>query len=365
MSSIYKRGSKWRGQDLIGGRRVSVTGRTKKEVSEKLAEMLTDYNRGIYVFENGVTVREWTDLWLDRKAVKVTEQTNIRFRSLFENHLYPYLGDVQLQDLTRNMIEEAYARSFFKKAGKNYSETEYARSTVNALSFQFKTCLQSAVDEGLIGKNPHNGVELHKLRPSKKIHAYTREEHEKIVEYTKNGSSLYWIMYFLIATGVRVGEACALTWDDVDLKQRTVNITKTAVSIHGSMLIQDSPKTAQSARTVHLTGNTVKWLEEVRKSQNMDLNFYNLVFPTKRYTVQNPSNLRKYWAKACAEMNIPYYGLHALRHTYATRALEENINVKIVSDMLGHKNVITTMNIYQETLDDHMREMTKKINALY
>ena len=362
---IYKYRNGWRGQEVIDGHRLSATGQTKREVQDKLAEARAKYNKGLMVFDNKITVEEWCNAWLDRKAKRISDQSMIRFRAMFKNHLYPYLGEVPLQQLTKYKIEEAYARSYFRKEGKKYKEDQYSHSTVNALSYQFKTCLQEAVDTGLLIKNPHNGVELHKLRPPKIVHAYTRDEHRKIVEYCKNGDRKYWIVYFLIATGVRVGEACALSWSDVDLRRKTVNITKTAVSIHGSMLIQDSPKTAQSVRTVHLSDNTVQWLRMVRKSQNMDVNLHDLVFPTGRYTVQNPANIRKYWERACAELNIPYHGLHSLRHTWATRALEEGIDVKTVSDMMGHKNVITTMNIYQEVLDDQKRLAASKLNTLF
>ena len=363
MASIYKRGSKWRGQIILGERRISVSGKTKKEVQAKLAEIETDFNRGNYVFTNEITVQEWTDCWLKSKENKMLPQSYNRLCKLFENHLYPYLGDKKIQDLTKYEIEGAYANSFHEKTGKKYKEPEYSHATVNALSFQFKTCLQEAVNQGYLLKNPHNGVELHKLRPPKKVHAYTMDEHKKIVAYTKSKDK-YAIFYLLISTGMRVGEACALSWDDVDLEKGTININKTAISDHGSMLIQDHPKTNQSVRTIHASQSTIAWLKELRDRQP-DVNIHNLVVPTSISTVQSPANLRKYWKKACLEMNIPYYGLHALRHTWATRALEQNIDVKIVSDMLGHKNVITTMNIYQEVLDTHREEAAKKMNSLF
>ena len=362
VSTIYKRGSSWRGQMFVGETRVSVTCRTKKEVEQKLSEILTDYNRGKYVFKDDITVAEWGDLWLEDKRKKIQEQSMIRLEGLFTNHVLPFLGDVKLQELSKEMLEEMYARSFHKKSGRKYHQMEYSHSTVNAISFQFKTCLRKAVDEGLLNKNPHDGVELHKLRGPKKVHAYTVDEHRKIVEYTKSRDSVF---YFLIATGVRVGEACALSWSDVSLNDGTVNITKTVVSVHGSMLIQDHPKTEKSIRTIHLAQNTADWLRDLYKKRDRENNYHDLVFPTSRFTVHSAANLRKYWKHICAEIGVPYYGLHALRHTWATRALEQSVDIKTVSDMLGHKNIITTMNIYQDVLDAHKKEAAKKMNALF
>lgn len=364
--SIYKRGNSWRGQLTLNGQRVSFTGRTKGEVVNKMAAVRTDFNRGHYVFESDITVREWVNVWLvTRMQPKLAEQSFIRLEGLFKNHLLPALGDYKLQSLTRALLEQKYAEIFQGKTGKNYKEKTYSHSTVNSLAASFKKCLQCAVDDNLLAKNPHNGVELHKLRPPKKIDAYSLEDHKKIVEFTRSEGQIYWIYYLLISTGMRFGEAVALTWEDVDLKQKTITINKTSVELHGSPYIQEHTKTSAGTRTISISNNVVVFLKEVKKALDPELNYRNLVIPNTRYGIITSANARRRWQRVCAILDIKYQGIHALRHTWATRALERGIDVKTVSEMLGHKNVITTMNIYQDVLPDQKAKAADSLNDLF
>ena len=364
--SIFRYNNGWRGQITLDGKRISVTGKTKGEVVQKLAEARTDYSRGVFVFSNDITVAEWIKVWLEKKmSPKLTAQSMIRLEGLLENHLLPALGSYKLQDLSKALLEQKYAEIFQSKTGRDYKDKTYSHSTVNSLSASFKKCLQYAVDEGVLAKNPHNGVELHKLRPPKKINAYSLDDHNKIVQFTRNNGPLYWVYYLLIATGMRFGEAVALTWDDVDLKARTIEINKTSVELHGSPIIQERTKTDSGTRIISISDNVVEFLKEVQQSLDPDLNYRNLVLPNSRYNIITSANTNRRWQKVCAILDIPYQGVHALRHTWATRALEKDVDIKTVSNMLGHKNVITTMNVYQDVLIAHKKVAADKMNDLF
>lgn len=364
--SIYRYKNGWRGQITLGDRRISVTGRTKREVIDALADKRVSYNKGTMVDNSNITVDEWVNYWLKKKCEpKLAEQSFIRLKALFDNHLLPELGKYKLQDLTRPLLEETYAKIFQKKEGRNYKETTYSHSTVNSLSSKFKKCLQFAVDENILSSNPHIGVELHKLRPPKKIEAYDVNDHKKIVEFTKYGKSIHRIFYFLISTGMRFGEAAALTWDDVNFKDGSININKTAASIHGSMIIQDHPKTEAGVRVIYVSDNIIDWLKKIKAEQNQTLNYMNLVLPNNNYNITNQANAILHWKRACATLDIKYNGMHALRHTWATRALEKGIDIKTVSEMLGHKNIITTMNIYQDVLAEQKKKAANQMADLF
>lgn len=365
--SIFKSGNLWRGQLTINGKRKSVSGKTKKEVADKLAELRVKYNSGNYVERKDVTVEEWVYYWLEtRVKPKLSEQSYIHLEGLFRNHLIKEIGSIQLQDVTRQLLEETYGNVFRKKAnGKMYKQQDYSHSTVNALSVQMKKCLQYAVNCDILSKNPHNGVELHKLRPPKKISAHTSTDQEKIISYCKNGKMFERVYYFLISTGMRFGEAIALTWDDVDFKTGKISINKTAVSIHGNMEIQDRTKTAAGMRTIYVGENITEWLKWHKSTLDLEANYRNLIFPNTRYNIINQANAILAWKKICERLDIEYQGIHALRHTWATRALEAGLDVKVVSQMLGHKNVITTMNIYQDVLDAEKIKAARTLNAQY
>lgn len=363
--TIYKRDKIWRGQITINGKRYSFTGPTKSSVSKQITELKTQFYNG-ELNESKMTVAELTKIWLKRKERSaMTEQSLIRLEAMINNHLLPAFGEMKLSDLNRSVIEEKYARIFQEKTGRDYKEKTYSHSTVNALSSQFRKMLQFAVQEGYINKNPHIGVELHKLRPPKKVYAYTLDENKKILDYTLNNGPLYWIYWLLVTTGMRFGEAVALTWDDVDLKKGTIDINKISVELHGSPFIQNRTKTNAGMRNIYISRSQIAVLRDIYNYFDQSLNYRNLVIPNTRYGIITSANSRRRWMRVCAELDIPYHGIHALRHTWATRALESGAPVKTVSAMLGHKNVITTMNIYQDVFKESQNTVLEGLEQLF
>ena len=347
--SVYKRGDKWRGQIIVDGVRLSHTSEKKKDVLDWMASVRNDGAPKT----SDYTVEEWFKLYMEKYfKPRVKENTYLGSKNLINGHLYPILGDVLLSDLTTDMIQEAFLKMF--PAGK------YSDGTYRIFYTRLKDGLEYAVQQNIIRKNPAIGVILPKEGIAKQIEAFTSEEQEKIVEYCKNSDGLDRVYYFLIATGVRVGEAICLTWDDVNLKEKYIDINKTAIKGEGSIKVQPHPKTGQSVRRVYLSENTVCFLRRLDKYREGKES--NLVLPNRNGNIYNVSTLRQHWMKTCAKLNIPYKSMHALRHSWATRALEGNIPVQTVSKMLGHKSVATTMDIYQSVFSESKRNAAQIMN---
>lgn len=170
------------------------------------------------------------------------------------------------------------------------------------------------------------------------------------------------LFYLLISTGMRMGEAAALTWDDINFSSGSININKTTVRITGSVFIQDHPKTASSVRTIYLPDKIKRHLWEFRTMQN---NQEETVFTNSRGNVFLATSLRSRWQSTCKEIGVPYKGVHSLRHTFATRALEKGIDIKTVSSILGHKNVTTTMDIYQDVFSKQKKNTARIMDDLF
>ena len=344
--SVYKRGNKWRGQITVDGKRLSHTADKKKEILDWFAEVRNNGAPNISEY----TVKEWFELYFDQYlSLKVRENTYNGGYSIISYHLYPVLGECLLVDLTTDKIQQAIPKMFPK---------EYADGTYRVFYTRLKDGLEYAVDKGVLNRNPAKGVIMPKTGKAKSVDAYKPEDQKKIVEYCKNKKGIDRVFYFLIATGVRVGEAICLTWDDVDLSDGYIEINKTAIKAKGGIVVQNYPKTEESIRRVYLSDNTIDFLEGLMKSSRES----SLVLPNRNGNIYNVSVLRSHWIQTCAKLNIPYKGMHALRHSWATTALNADIDVAIVSKMLGHKDVATTINIYQTIFSKQKKEAAKIMN---
>lgn len=345
MGSVYKRGNKWRGQISLNGERYSFTAEKKKDVLDWLAKMrINDVPKKACNY----TVKEWFEIYFTQYLkLRVRENSYNGGRSCITYHLYPVLGDVLLSDLTTEMIQEAIPEMFPRK---------YADGTYRTFYTRLKDGLNYAVAKNLIDRNPALTVIMPKDGTAKKVDAFTPEEQKKIVEYCKNKKGLDRVYYFLIATGVRVGEAICLTWNDVNLDEGWMEINKTAVKARKGIVVQKYPKTEDSVRIVYLSENTVKFLKELRGKNE------ELVLKNRNGNIYNVSTLRSHWIKTCEKLDIPYKSMHALRHTWATTAINAGVDVAIVSKMLGHKNVATTINIYQTVFSKQKKEAANIMN---
>lgn len=356
--SVYKRGDKWRGQIVVNGVRLSHTAEKKKDVLDWMAKVRTaDEQPNITEY----TVKEWTELYFEKYyKPRVTMNTYSTTTNLVETHLYPVLGDYLLKDLTTNIIQDAYPKMFNEKGTK--AGGKYSDGTIKIFSAAFNKSLEYAQREGLIQRNPHANVVVQKTGITKEVDAYTDAEYDKIVEYTKDKTNIDRVFYMLIATGMRVGECIALTWNDVNLDEGWIMINKTAINYNGHMIVQDRPKTEQSVRKIYISKNTVKFLRRLKESNIRKEGL--LVFANTYGNLYHTSALRSRWIKVCAKLEIPYKNLHALRHSWATRALRRGVEVHTVSKMLGHKSIATTMDVYKTVFVEDKKKAAEIMNDI-
>ena len=354
--SIFKTNNGWRGQIMLGGKRRSVSGKKKSEVVDKLDKLKSEYNSGNYAKQSNMTLEEWYDKWLALHASKTLSEDSLSYvRWMFSKYISEEMKSMRVQDLDRRTLDTFYVETF----------SGFSRNTVQLFSVEFKRCLEAAVDEGIIANNPHHKLQLPKTKPPKKVFAYTAADQKKIVNYCKRRlnadkkGSYYSLYYFLIGTGMRFGEATALTWDDVNLETGMINIRRTASRSNGGTYIKDGTKTEAGKRIIYAGQNIIDLLKQLREHSVNSLVFTNCY---GRMLNRTPSLM--YWHDLCDELNIPRHGLHSLRHTWATRALEAGVDIKTVSSILGHKNVVTTMNIYQDVFDDLKIQAACTLDAL-
>lgn len=349
--SIFKQGNTWRGQITLNGKRKSVSGKTKKEVVKQLTDLKYQYDHNKYAERSDLTFGEWYAYWIKQEASKTMTEESLHYvQNMMDHYLTEDIRNTCIQDITKESLENLYDE---KLSGLSIN-------TVRAFSMRMKRCLEAAVDYGILVSNPHNKVRMCKARKPKKVFAYTDADQKKIVRYCKGECVKTGLFYFLIGTGMRFGEAAALTWDDVDLNTGAINIWKTTTRGFGGTIVRSSPKTESGVRVIYIGDNILDWLKKYH-SKATD----RYVFPSSRGGVLSQSTAIRWWGEICDELDIPKQGMHSLRHSWATRALEAGIDVKTVSNMLGHKSVITTMNTYQDVFASQKIKAACTLNAHY
>lgn len=359
--SIYKNAKKgvWVAQITVGKNaegkpiRKAVTGKTKLEASQKLDKIKADMGIIDIVKADEYTVSKWIEFYMNTEAKPNLSETSFQlYERLFRIHILPNFGDYYLSQLTTDLIQEVFTKQF--------QDGELSRSTMNQVKTKLGLALKLAVKKGIIAKNPCQGVVLHKMREAKSIEALSVGNQKKLVDYCYKDQYNH-LFIFLLGTGLRIGEALGLTWDYVDMEKRSIRVQKIMIEVSGNPKFKDYPKTENSIRELAISDKMYAILESQMQFKN-DMNYLNLVFPSSNYNFRTTANLRTKFMKICDAAGIDHINLHGLRHTFATRMLEKGVAPKVVSQMLGHKSIVTTLNIYSHVLKEHQEEHILKID---
>lgn len=197
----------------------------------------------------------------------------------------------------------------------------------------------------------------------RKITAFEKNEQDKIVRFCiESRRKNHMGIIICLFTGIRLGELLALTWQDVDFHRRMLHINKTLVNIQVDgkyKLIADSPKTNTSIRIIPLAASLISLLKKLKRNSISDY-----VLANKFGGMLDPRSYQRAYKRVLNRIGIPYKNFHALRHTFATRALELGMDVKTVSDILGHKSPTVTLVRYAHSLLTYKANMMNKLGKM-
>lgn len=348
---------------------ITVYGKTEAETKRKLKEKIKLINsNGLILQDNtikNITVEEYCTNWLENVKINELKPSSYdRKETTLSNQVYPSIGMLQLSQLSIDDIQEMI--NHLKKKKLSYSSIKKAYEAINE-------CCKYAIIRGDLQKNPCIGVTLPKNLKHQEgdIKFYTEKQIELLLKQStvkySNGKSKYRLGYgiqFLLYTGLRIGEALALTWNDVDFENKTIKINKNLKQVKNrdndsqikyKIIIQDSTKTSSGSRIVPLNNKAIDALNHIKKITGQ----YKYVFSTETgsniYARAYDTMFRKI-QKSCEFEEI--YGVHALRHTFASLLFKKGVDVKTVSEILGHKDVSVTYNTYIHLIQE------QKINAI-
>lgn len=299
---------------------------------------------------------EWLNIWLNNYIKpSAKERTYIRYEQLIRTHIAPKIGDMDVNDLTPIVLQSFVTELL--SSGNDKTGKGLSANTVNAIISVLQNSLRTAHLLGYLREYTANMIKRPKLK-ERKIECFTLAEQKKIESavFDSKKTKMFGIVLCLY-TGLRVGELIALQWKDIDLQKGLLTVSRSCHDTSGGIAF-DEPKTATSRRVIPLPKQLLPKLKSIKKSSNSDF-----VVSMGGNAVSVRSYQRSF-ELLLKKQNIVHRGFHSLRHTFATRALECGMDVKTLSEILGHKNPTVTLNRYAHSLLEHKAAMMNRLGKL-
>lgn len=298
--------------------------------------------------------------WIAYKKNTIKEQSYMKYYLLIEKYIIPLLGDYTYQTLDNNKI-----KIFFE----NKNIVTLSLSTQRTLIFIIKGSIQYGADRGLL--KPLQNIDLKIKKPKAKIVYFTREEQKKLESKLKATKDIRKVgILICLYTGIRLGEICGLKWKDIDFNAKTLSINRTVQRIKNNDMnieaktkkIISSPKSDSSKRIIPIPDFLLQILLEFQSNND----YYILTNDANQF--KDTRVYEKYLENILKQCNLRKLNFHTLRHTFATRCIESGMDIKTLSEILGHSSYRITLEVYvHSTLDQKrvcLNNLVKYINSI-
>lgn len=373
----YKNG--WRAKIMIGynddGKpvRKEFFGKTRKEAQNKLDEYKKQLNSDIIPADDKIILAEWYYTWLwDFRKKDLKPKSFQRYEGIYRNYIVgSEIGKIKLVDLRTIHLQKYY--------NKLLEVDNKPASTIRSLNTKLKTCLTEAEKQGYIQKNWCKLVTLPKDNNSKEVNILTQEEQALFVKAIEN-HPLEILFLLDLGTGLRLGELLGLKWGDINFKEENLKVSRTIQRVteidkngnRTSKIIEQTPKTKNAIRTIPIPHDIFLKLKVHRKKQLEEKLLAGELYYDNDYVFCNElgypmddkkpgRNLKSILKK----LGINPIKFHALRHTYATRLFEANVNPKTVQVLMGHYDISMTMDIYTHVMENQKIEAVEELNKIF
>jgi len=333
-------------------RQVEAWGRSKTAAEQALRRKLQDLAAGRHGDLNASTrFSDAADVWLEGLDSLVEQRrrspgTVETYRRLLRNHVLPAMGQLRLGEVTTPLVDKVLLSIRREVSG---ATAKTARTVISGV-------MSTAVRQGAITVNPVREVQTIDARPARPPRALTAVERIELVTRLSQDEAarrrdLPDLVFFMLSTGARIGEALATLWSDVDLDAGTVAITSTLIRIRGEGLYRKATKTRTGERTLPLPDSTVgvlrrRFVSRARLDQP--------IFPDLKGGFRDPNNVRRELRRARGDGDLAWITSHTFRKTAATILDEAALSARLIADQLGHARPSMTQDVYltRRAVDD-------------
>ena len=352
-----RKDGRWEGRYTVGhdpetGKAIikNVLGKTQAEVKEKLKKAIEE-NVGIdYRRAKTYTVGSWLEVWMENYVkIKLRPSTFKTSQGFLKNHIKPQIGGIPLADLTSLDLQRFYKhlldggrvdRIEAKKKPKGL-----APKTVRNIHQMIGSAYNLAIEQKLVTRNPTQGCALLKVE-HKEMKTLTSDQLDAFFQEAKD-SGVFALYYIDLTTGLRRGELLGLKWSDIDLEKGDLRVQRQIGRIDGK-IIEMPLKTKNAYRTLPLSADAINVLmQQRRKTGNSEW-----VFPSPTGGPMSPDSVLHMLHRVLKRAGLPKVRFHDLRHTFATLALQNGVDIKTVSGMLGHFSAGFTLDTYAHVTTD-------------
>ena len=351
------------GHDPATGKQIikSVLGKTQAEVKEKLKKAMDDAQKVDFTKSGKYTVGIWMDEWFENVAkIKVRASSHQTYKGYIENHIKPNIGNIPIEKLTTMDLQKFYRKLLTKGRVERIEAKDQPKGlsakTVRNINQVISSAMDLAVAQKIIPANPTNACALPKIE-HQEMQTIPAEQLQAFLQEAK-ATGVYEMYYIELATGLRRGELLGLKWQDIDWKNGLIKVRRQVARVDGQ--IKESPlKTKNSYRTVTISQQAIEVLKEQKKKTND-----TYVFPSPNGGPISPDSVNNMLKRVLERAGIPKVRFHDLRHTFATIALQNGVDIKTVSGMLGHFSAGFTLDTYAHVTTSAQKEAAQTMGNI-
>ena len=333
------------GRDPVTGKQIfkNVLGKTQSEVKEKLQKALAQAKKIDFAKTGKYTVTMWMNEWFENVAkIKVRPSSHQTYRGYIDHHIAPNIGNIPLEKLTTMDLQKLY-RKLLNKGRVDRVEAKQqpkglSAKTVRNINQVISSAMDFAVAQKIIPENPCKAVALPKVE-HKEMQTIPAEQLQAFLQEAK-ATGVYEMYYIELATGLRRGELLGLKWPDIDWKNGIIKVRRQVARVDGQ-IVEAPLKTKNSYRAVTISQQAIEVLKQQKEKTNDQY-----VFPSPNGGPISPDSVNNMLKRVLARADIPKVRFHDLRHTFATIALQNGVDIKTVSGMLGHFSAGFTLDTY-------------------
>jgi len=360
MCMTNKTNTSIRFQHMINGKRYSKTikiaGLTKAEINKRHSDWIVDCDQG-KIAKKQYTLSEYSKKWLEVHVVPTCRPTVIKnYKLQLKNHILPKFGNKKLEQITPMIIND-YILELKSKKNLQHPEKNISAGTIKKIFAVLKNIMHTAYSNDLISQDPFSKVKLSfsDMEREEKLHVWEQKEYKHVLELLQNESNdNKYVIELALWTGLRLSEIFGLDFEDVDLENGIISVEKSRQKVDGKIQVFPT-KTGSSKRKITISPNTINLLKE-----------YMETHPNNKYLFSNldPHCVTSWFREFEKRHKLDKIRFHDLRHTHASLLLFGGVDIKTISERLGHSNIGITMNVYTHVMEELDRKASLVIDTI-